>query len=66
VNWQGITQAGCAFLDACASGASLAEAAERVLAADPAADISAMFAALLRAGAFAGTSASPASNERAP
>jgi len=66
VNWHEITQAGCAFLDACASGASLAEAAERALAADPAADISAVFAALLRSGAFAGTSASPASNERAP
>jgi hypothetical protein len=66
VNWHGITRAGCAFLDACASGASLAEAAERALATDPQADISAMFAALLRAGAFAGASASPASNERTP
>lgn len=66
VNWHEITKAGCAFLDACADGASLAEAAERALAADPEADVSATFATLLRAGAFIGTSAMPASNERAP
>jgi hypothetical protein len=66
VSWHEITQAGCAFLDACADGASLAEAAERALAADREADISAIFATLLRAGAFTGTSASSASNERAP
>jgi len=66
VNWHEITQAGCVFLDACAGGASLAEAAERALAADQEADISAVFATLLRAGAFTGTSASSAANERAP
>ncbi|MET3918588.1 hypothetical protein ABID97_005419 [Variovorax sp. OAS795] len=66
VIWHEITQAGCAFLDACATGATLAEAADRALSTDPGADISAIFAALLRAGAFTGTSASSASNERAP
>lgn len=66
VNWHEITKAGCVFLDTCAGGATLADAAERALAADPEADISAVFATLLRAGAFTGTSASPASNERAP
>ena len=66
VNWHDITKAGCAFLDACADGATLADAAEHALAADPEADISAVFATLLRAGAFIGASASPAFNERTP
>ncbi|MDQ0026718.1 hypothetical protein J2X90_004545 [Variovorax paradoxus] len=66
VNWHEITRAGCAFLDACAGGSSLADAAEHALAADPEADISAVFASLLRAGAFTDTSASSAINERAP
>ena len=66
VNWHEITRAGCAFLDACAGGSCLADAAEHALAADPEADISAVFASLLRAGAFTGTSASSAINERAP
>jgi len=66
VNWHEITKAGCAFLDACADGVSLAEAAERALAADPDADVSATFAALLRAGAFDGTSTTRTSSERAP
>jgi hypothetical protein len=69
VDWHAITQAGCAFLDACAGGANLADAAEHALAADPEADISAVFASLLRAGAFTGTpapSVSSASNERTP
>jgi len=66
VEWHEITQAGCAFLDACAGGSSLADAAEHALAADPAADISAVFATLLRAGAFTGASASSTANERAP
>jgi hypothetical protein len=52
VVWRAITRAGCAFLDACAAGLRLAEAAERALAADPDADLAALLESLLRAGAF--------------
>lgn len=44
--------AGCAFLDACARGDTIAEAAARSLAADPRADLAALMARLLSAGAF--------------
>ncbi len=54
VHWCAIPQAGCAFLDACAAGLPLAEAAEQALAIDPAADLAALFGTLLRAGAFTG------------
>jgi len=53
VHWQEIHRADCVFLDACAQGANLADAAERALLADPDADIAATFGSLLRAGAFA-------------
>ncbi|MEJ1169881.1 DNA-binding domain-containing protein [Variovorax sp. CCNWLW235] len=66
VAWQGLTQAGCVFLDACASGATLQQAAERAMAADAQADLAAIFAGLLSAGAFTAPSSSPASNERTP
>lgn len=66
VNWQEIAKAGCVFLDACAGGATLPQAAERASAADPEADLAATFATLLRAGAFAGPSAQLTSDERAP
>ncbi len=54
VQWIEIGQAGCVFLDACARGATLAEAADQALLADPDADLAATFGALLRAGALAG------------
>ena len=44
--------AGCAFLDVCAADGSLADAAGAALAADPSADLSALLANLLEAGAF--------------
>ncbi|ROZ78244.1 DUF2063 domain-containing protein [Ramlibacter sp. WS9] len=66
VSWRDITKAGCVFLDACAAGVDLAEAGERALAADPQADLAATFTTLLQAGAFAGTAAPHASDERAP
>lgn len=56
VVWQEITKAGCVFLDACASGRTLADATARALAAEPKADLATTFASLLRSGAFAGTS----------
>ena len=50
VVWRAITRAGCAFLDGCAAGLPLAEAAERALAVDADADLAALLASLLRAG----------------
>jgi hypothetical protein len=44
--------AGCAFLDACASGGTLADAAAAALAEDAAADLARLMARLLEAGAF--------------
>jgi hypothetical protein len=54
VQWRGATPADCAFLDACAgsAGAPLADAAAAALAAQPQADLAALFAGLLRAGAL--------------
>ena len=46
--------AGCAFLDACAAGRTLADAALAALEVDPAADLARLSAALLAAGAFCG------------
>jgi hypothetical protein len=44
--------AGCAFLDACAAGGTLADAAAAALAADAAVDLARLMATLLEAGAF--------------
>lgn len=44
----------CAFLDACAGGASLADAATRVLARVPQAELADVVGPLLEAGAFSG------------
>ncbi len=48
VRWIGLDAAGCAFMDACAAGATLIEAA----AAVPAGGVSGLLASLLAAGAF--------------
>ena len=53
VCWWAIPKPGCSFLEACAAGLPLAEAAEQALALDPDIDIAALFGTLLRAGAFA-------------
>lgn len=53
VRARAIDRAGCAFLDACASGAPLAGAAEAALDADRNADLARLMASLLDAGAFA-------------
>jgi hypothetical protein len=50
-----IDRAACAFLDACADGDPLAQAAGRALALDADADLAALLATLLRAGAFTTT-----------
>ncbi|MEJ8809761.1 DNA-binding domain-containing protein [Variovorax ureilyticus] len=48
-----LDEAGCAFLEACACGLPLADAAEQALRATPDADLAAILETLLRAGAFA-------------
>ena len=57
VRWIEVGYAHCAFLDACAAGRSLAEAAAEALDADGGADLARMMTCLLDAGAFAGLSA---------
>ena len=52
VTWRPISQAGCAFLDACANGLPLGEAAEQALALDGDCDLAALLEALLRPGVF--------------
>lgn len=48
-----LDEAGCAFLDVCAAGGTLAEAAQASLAVDGNADLQRLMATLLAAGAFA-------------
>lgn len=55
VTWRPLDVAGCVFLDACANGQPLGMAAAAAAAANPHADIAALLAMLLRAGAFAAT-----------
>lgn len=52
VQWQPAGQADCAFLDACAAGQPLSVAAERAQQADALADLMAVMARLLAAGAI--------------
>jgi hypothetical protein len=53
VTWREATLADCAFLDACAEGKPLGDAAVAALAAQPDADLADLLAGLLRAGALA-------------
>ena len=52
VLWTPLGKPGCAFLDACAAGGTLAAAATAALDADPQADLAALIAQMLDAGAF--------------
>ena len=52
VEWRAIDQAGCAFLDVCAEGGTLAEAAQAAIGITPETDLSRLMATLLEAGAF--------------
>lgn len=54
VTWQRAGRAHCAFLDACAEGQWLSEAAGAALIIEPEAELAAMLAQLLRAGALTG------------
>ena len=52
VAWTALDAAGCAFLDACAVGRPLAQAAEEAMACDPGTNLASLMARLLEAGAF--------------
>lgn len=54
VGWQLLSRAGCAFLDACAGGATLGDAAAHALATAPDTDLAPVLQQLLRSGAFTG------------
>lgn len=53
VEWRALERAECRFLDACAEGRMLSEAAAAALQGDPTVDLSAAMARFLDAGAFA-------------
>lgn len=52
VMWCALDRAGCSFLDACAAGGTVAEAAQAALDIDRKADLSRLIVTLLDAGAF--------------
>ncbi len=52
VNWLPLSRAGCAFLDVCAAGETVAEAAAAALQTDPETDLAALLGGLLLAGVF--------------
>lgn len=53
IEWVQLSEAGCAFLDACAGGGTLTDAAMAALAVDPHADLALVMARTLEAGAYA-------------
>lgn len=55
VTWTALDAAGCAFLDACATGSPLAHAAGEALACEAGTDLAQLMARLLDAGAFCST-----------
>lgn len=59
VTWQRLPAGGCAFLDACARGDGLADAAAAALDAHPHTDLAALLAQLLQAGTFTTSTGSP-------
>lgn len=59
VAWQPLPRAGHAFLQACSQGLPLGTAAAQALEVQPDADLAALMAALLQAGAFTGTATTP-------
>lgn len=52
VRWTALDRAGCAFLDGCAAGGTVADAAQAALAAQPEAHLGRLISQLLEAGAF--------------
>ena len=65
VTWTELDAAGCAFLDACAAGLPLAQAASEALARQASTDLARLMARLLDAGAFcsAAVCAAPSLNK---
>jgi hypothetical protein len=59
VAWRAASRADCAFLDACAGGVSVADAAAAALALQADTDLAALFAGLLRDGALILSSPQP-------
>jgi hypothetical protein len=66
VNWYPASRAQCAFLDACAHGLTVAQAAQAALDCDAQADLPALIGALLAAGAFAAAAPEPAGSLAPP
>jgi len=66
VEWIALDAAGCAFLDACATGGTLAEAAQAALTMQGNADLARLMSTLLEAGAFSGMSCNPRFKEEHP
>ena len=64
VQWIAIDAAGCAFLEACAAGHTLAAAAAAALAAQSDVDLARLMSTLLAAGAFSRMSFQPASRQK--
>ncbi len=52
VQWRALDHAGCAFLDTCAAGGTVADAAQAALEAQAGADLGRLMTTLLEAGAF--------------
>lgn len=52
VVWRGLDRSGCVFLDTCAAGGTVAEAAQAALDVDPRISLPQIFTTLLDAGAF--------------
>jgi hypothetical protein len=52
VTWAALGRGGCAFLDACAAGRPLGDAAEAALQAEPGVDLAALLSHLLQRGAL--------------
>jgi hypothetical protein len=52
VTWIELDAAGCAFMDACAAGLTVADAADAALATHGEVDFARMMSALMTAGAF--------------
>ncbi|NHC10061.1 HvfC/BufC N-terminal domain-containing protein [Stutzerimonas degradans] len=66
IGWQPLERAGCVFLDACAAGQSLEQAAELALEVQPEPDFNDLLGRLLAAGAFAALMPTTKSTLRKP
>jgi hypothetical protein len=65
VHWTPLNRAGCAFLDACAGGATLGEAANAALDVEPDTNIAQLLENMITAGALARPSSARVETESA-